>query len=263
MGTSSSKRKNHRSHPSKPRTQLKASQPEPALDNPRTSPVIAAASTEEEEAVESKVSEFESTSLLQQAQEATASYFALLESLDASRFDVNYDKEDCRVLTTDTEHSFILWAVFELPFSAEAFADLLKHIDRRVEWDTNLKSARMLWRVNQDLLVSHQTFKGVLTVKARDFIVLTSFCTRDGALYEVTQSVQAEHIPHQSGCVRATMHLGGYHILPLGPDRCRVTSVSETDLGGALPRILVKKMSALTFPKFVKGVRQMLARTTS
>jgi hypothetical protein len=263
MGASLTKCKDCFTGPSDHRVPLITPESQPIHDKSGSFPVIVSASTDEEEPVEMETSEFDNARLLRQAQEATASYFALLESLDARRFDVNYDKEDCRVRTTDTERSFLLWAEFELPFSADAFADLLKHIERRSEWDANLQSARMVWRVNQDNIVSHQTFKGVLTVKARDFIVLTSFCTRDGALYEVTQSVESEHYPPQSGCVRATLHLGGYHILPLGPHSCRVTSVSETDLGGALPRMVVKKMSALTFPKFVRGVKQMLSRTTS
>jgi hypothetical protein len=213
--------------------------------------------------VELEASEFDSQQLLKQCEEATANFLSLLESLDESRFDVNYDKEDCRVMTVDTDRSFLLLAVFTMPCSAEAFISTIKQIDRRAEWDANLQAARIVCRVDEDTFVSHQTFRKVLTVKARDLLVVSSFSTRNGAWLEVNQSVLSAHYPEQPDCVRATLFLGGKLVERLEPNSCRVTCLSETDLGITLPRMIVKKLTALAFPKFVKSMKRGMSQVAS
>jgi hypothetical protein len=208
--------------------------------------------------VELEASEFDSQQILMQCEEATANFLGLLESFDESRFEVNYDKEDCRVLTVDTPRSFLMWAVFNMPCSAEAFIRTIKHIDRRAEWDANLQAVRTVCCVDESTFVSHQTYRKVLTAKARDLLVVSSFSTHNGAWLEVSQSVQSEYYPEQPDCVRATLFLGGNLVEALGTDVCRVTCLSETDLGSTLPRMIVKKLTALAFPKYVRSLKRAI-----
>lgn len=213
--------------------------------------------------VELQESEFNSKELQVLCDEASSSFFALLESLDPARFTLNSDKDGCRVMTADTDRSFMLWAVFDMPCSAEAFIEFLKQIERRVEFDSNMQAAKVLCRIDENVIVSQQTYKGVLAVKARDLIILSCYRNFKDSKCEISQSVQSAHYPEQPNCVRATLHLGGYHAQPIDANSCRVTSVSETDLGGALPRMVVKKMSAMAFPNFIKNVRVAMSRITT
>lgn len=213
--------------------------------------------------IEQPMSGFNSAELRGLCDEATERFFALYDSLDESRFSLSYDKEGCRVMTCDTERSFMIWVVFEIQCSADVFVDFLKQVERRVDVDTNLKAAKVIHRIDDDALVSHLTYKGVLSVSARDLIVLSCYRKFKGAMCEVSQSVRSPEYPETSACIRATLHIGGFHIQPIDDNSCRVTSISETDLGGSLPKMVVKKMAALAFPNLVKNVRTAISRITS
>jgi len=236
---------------------------EPLASKPPPSPAYLNTASTESASVELHENEFDLPELEAMCEEAEINFFELLDSLDASRFALNYDKDGIRVLTADTERSFLLWAVFDMPCSAPDFMSFVKNIQARVEWDSNLQDAKVVCKVNENTFVTHQTYRGVLTVKARDLLVLSCYRTYKGSPCEVSRSIRSPHYPERNTCVRAILHLGGYLAEPTGENTCRVTCVNETDLGGALPKIIVKKLSALAFPTFVKNVKVAMSRITS
>lgn len=194
---------------------------------------------------------------------AQTTFFTLLNSLDPSDFTLNYEKDGCRVMTADTQRNFLIWTVFDMPFPADSVMAFLKDIEHRTDWDPNMQEARIVCKVDDDTFVNYQTYKGVLAVKPRDLLILSSYRNYKGSKCEFSQSIQSLHYPERDDAVRAKLEIGGMVVQAVDANSCKVTSISETDLGGALPKMIVKKLSTHSFPSVVKNMRAGMSRLHS
>lgn|GEM_PF-4326476 len=128
----------------------------------------------------------------------------------------------------------------ELDCAASACADYTIHrlLETQGEWNHSFLDGD---RVDEgDHRLYRLAYAGVWPVKPRDFVYRAWISPDDdGGATEISGSVVDERFGPAPGRVRGRILLAWRRVEALGPDRCRYTSIAQSDIGGHVPGWMV------------------------
>ncbi|EJD54297.1 Bet v1-like protein [Auricularia subglabra TFB-10046 SS5] len=130
-------------------------------------------------------------------------------------------------------------------------------------WDTRLDSAGVLQRFDPHAIQFYTVMKGQLFISPRDFVgvqLVERGAAPNGTITVTQTSVpDEEHVPDQSGRVRAKAHFGGWLIEPDGAD-VKLTYIACISLEGSIPLAAVRTV-ATEIPMCTGRVRDVFAKS--
>ena len=107
---------------------------------------------------------------------------------------------------------------------------------------------------NSELDVTYFIYKKILTVSARDLLLVTrKYSLLGGACCTINRSFEHPTFPERQDRVRAYLALGGFFVRPLKGDNegltAEVTCLSKVNPKGYLPIAMMKNLSARELSK--------------
>lgn len=171
-------------------------------------------------------------------------------------------QERCAVFTKNTEDGFVIRSEWWTRFDPKEYLDFLGNLSKRKTWDKNVEDMHLVEQLEPQIKVFYQSYKSFFMISARDLVLACKKFPLGRAWIDTCSSIDFPTCPLKPGFVRAHVKIGGYYVealeQPEGVYRSRVVSYTEGSFGGALPRSLVKKLSAINVPHFVKAVDEAL-----
>ena len=173
------------------------------------------------------------------------------------------NKDNLVIYSKDTPRGFLLRSEWLMEFEPAEFIQFLGNVELRVAWDRKMESVTRLKTILSEYGVYYQKYKKVMLLAQRDLLYVSKTFQLGDAWVDICSSIDLpEFPPDQNDTVRMRVFLGGYYAEPLaspsGPLKTKVTCVSECDFGGAVPRAIVKKVTAITIPSYVREVEEAL-----
>ena len=172
-------------------------------------------------------------------------------------------KDNLTIYSKDTPRGFLLRSEWLMEFEPAEFIQFLGNVELRKNWDKKMESVTKLQTILSEYGVYYQKYKKIMLLAQRDLLYVSKTFQLGDAWVDICSSIEMpEFPPDQNDIVRMRVFLGGYYAEPLtnptGPMKTKVTCVSECDFGGAIPRAIVKKVTAITIPSYVKEVEDAL-----
>lgn len=171
-------------------------------------------------------------------------------------------QERCAVYTKNTTDGFVIRSEWWTKFPPKQYLDFLGNLEKRKTWDRNVEDMHLVEQLEPQVKVFYQAYKSFFMIAARDLVLACKKFPVGRAWIDTCSSIDFPACPLKPGFVRAHITLGGYYVealeQPEGDYQARVVSYTEGSFGGALPRSLVKKLSAINVPHFVKAVDEAL-----
>ena len=167
--------------------------------------------------------------------------------------------EDFKVFGKDTEHGLMLKTNWTVPYSPDVYISFIRDFEARKRWDRNIEECRKLCYLAPDISINYQRYKKMMVVSKRELLVACRTVPLGDSVLDVSCSVETEEIPVAEDVVRARLHLGGYHVQPCEAGT-KITAISVMDFGGAVPKPVLKRMSAFGLLLFTKALGTALAR---
>ena len=172
------------------------------------------------------------------------------------------EKQHLRVYGKDTPRGFLLRSEWLMPYRPSEFISFLGDVELRLTWDRKMESVRCLRSILGEYGVYYQTYRKIMLLAQRDLLYVSKTFQSGDAWVDICTSVDLAEVPGTKDVVRMRLFLGGYFAEPLpvpeGDLISRVVCVSECDFGGSVPRAIVKKVSAITIPSYVKEIEDAL-----
>jgi len=173
------------------------------------------------------------------------------------------NKDNVMVHSKDTPRGFLLRSEWLMEFEPGEFIQFLGDVELRRTWDKKMESVTKLKTIMSEYGVYYQKYKKIMLLAQRDLLYVSKTFQMGDAWVDICSSIELpEFPPDQQDTVRMRVFLGGYYAEPLatpsGLLKTKVTCVSECDFGGAIPRAIVKKVTAITCPSYVKEVDDAL-----
>ncbi|XP_061414475.1 stAR-related lipid transfer protein 5 [Lethenteron reissneri] len=133
----------------------------------------------------------------------------------------------------------------------------------RVKWDRNVRAFQILQSLDEELSVCRTITSSAAmgVISARDFVdVVLVKRYDDGSIASNATHVVHESCPPQSGYVRGFNHPCGCMCLPVPgePNKTKMVTFFQTDLGGYLPRSLVDSFFPSTMAEFYSNLSKAL-----
>jgi hypothetical protein len=174
------------------------------------------------------------------------------------------EKENVRVYGRDTNRGFLLRSEWLIAHEPDVFIRFLGDVDLRLTWDKKMESVRRLKTIPPDYGVYYQTYRKIMLLAQRDLLYVSKTFAVGQAWADVCTSVDLAEAGEVKDVVRMRLYLGGYYVERLekevGKMLSRVICVSECDFGGSVPKAIVKKVSAITIPSYVREVEEALRK---
>jgi hypothetical protein len=76
----------------------------------------------------------------------------------------------------------------------------------------------------------------------------------------VSTSCEVDEYPPTPDSIRANISLSGYYLEPISSSGTRIISYTIADVGGSIPKSLVKTASATAVPRFIKNLEKGLKK---
>lgn len=173
------------------------------------------------------------------------------------------NKGNLIVHSKDTPRGFLLRSEWLMEFEPSEFIQFLGDVELRPNWDKKMESVTQVKSILSEYGVYYQKYKKIMLLAQRDVLYVSKTFQLGTAWVDICSSIELpEFPPDQNDTVRMRLFLGGYYAeplaVPVGALKTKVTCVSECDFGGAVPRAIVKKVSAITIPSYVKEVEDAL-----
>jgi len=173
------------------------------------------------------------------------------------------NKDNLIIHSKDTPRGFLLRSEWLMEFEPSEFIQFLGDVSVRPSWDKKMESVTQVKSIMSEYGVYYQKYKKIMLLAQRDVLYVSKTFQLGTAWVDICSSVELpEFPPDENGTVRMRLFLGGYYAEPLaepvGVLKTKVMCVSECDFGGAVPRAIVKKVSEITIPSYVKEVEVAL-----
>ncbi|KAM6965152.1 steroidogenic acute regulatory protein, mitochondrial [Aplochiton taeniatus] len=228
----------------------------------RRSSLLSSRIEEEEEYNEEEVS------YVKQGEEALQKSISILSQQDGWTTEIiaaNGDKVLSKVLP-DIGKVFKLEVVLDQP-SDSLYGELVDNMEQMGEWNPNVKQVKILQRVGQDTMVTHEVAAETPgnVVGPRDFVSVRCAKRRGSTCFLAGMSTEHSGMPAQRGVVRAENGPTCIVMRPCdnNPDKTKFTWLLSIDLKGWIPKTIINKVLSQTQVDFAKHLRQRMANHES
>jgi hypothetical protein len=132
---------------------------------------------------------------------------------------------------------------FEINLSAHRVYQLLYNLNYRSQWDKHLSKFKIIKIIDEHTDLMYCYFKAPALVTDRDYIQKRVLAKNiQGADYVIGFiSVEDPSVPVNKGIIRAHTFISGYMIFSTGDQTCKMTSVSQTDFKGNIPKAILNQ----------------------
>lgn len=168
------------------------------------------------------------------------------------------DVDDIQVYGKTSDRGYFLKSVWRCEVPKERVIAFVRKYELRPTWDSNLAECRVV-ATGEGVRLTYHRLKQVFTVSPRDFVAATKGYENANALIEVATSVNYPAIPTVDKIIRAKIYFGVF-CAESEAARTRITTATEIDFGGVIPKALMLKMSARFTPTYVKNMRAGLQK---
>lgn len=201
--------------------------------------------------------------LLQGIHAKAEEFITIVTSPVPSDMELVVHQDKCSVYTKNTDDGFVIRSEWFTRYPPKDYLDFLGNLSRRTTWDKNVEDMHLVEQLEPQVKVFYQSYKSFFMISARDLVLACKKFPLNRAWIDTCSSIDFPACPLKPGFVRAHITIGGYYVEALEhPDdqyQSRVISYTNGSFGGALPRSLVKKLSAINVPHFVKVVDEAMA----
>ncbi|EPZ35176.1 START domain-containing protein [Rozella allomycis CSF55] len=182
--------------------------------------------------------------------------------LDPNEWESTVDNDDIQIYQNKrSQCCFRIHA--SLQNCAESCFDLLSDPMERPKWDELCEFARVVEEVDKFTRIVYVRMKPVWPTSARD-VVLLSHVTKlpDGRLLNVTKSITHPDCPDLSseGIVRMEAGIAGQICIKSTSNRCKLIQIADGDLGGWIPKSVIKFVATKALPNSFKAVNKILCK---
>lgn len=133
-----------------------------------------------------------------------------------------------------------------IPFSIDDVANVLLDDSQRKEFDEMLDQGTILNQYDPMTFVIYITFKRVLILSPRDFLLCGAFVKfKDGTYIFPTISIDRDDRPETKEFIRAKLHIGGWVLQPMGPDKTIAYYYNRADMKGSIPAFIMKQGASM------------------
>ncbi|EDR24305.1 phosphatidylcholine transfer protein, putative [Entamoeba dispar SAW760] len=184
---------------------------------------------------------------------------------DDEGWKVKQDKNGTKVLFRDAENEEILqvklktMALHDIP--AEVLHDVVQDPAYRTEWDTSMKSERLIEQIDENTEIGYYSVKMPFTIKNRDWVNMRSWWfNEDKSLFIIiNHSVEHEKAPVEKDFIRAKSLKTGY-IIEKTPDGTKLSFFSWNAWNGWIPHWCVNKATKTMVADCVEDLRKASAK---
>jgi hypothetical protein len=171
-------------------------------------------------------------------------------------------KDKIRVLSKDSESKYIIKSEYFLSVPANDFIDILCDVKRVKEWDENIERVELILSLPDDTSVVYMKYKRFLVISSRDVVLVNRVQRVHNGVAFISASCEMDEFPVTSEAVRATIDVSGYYI-EAADNGCRVIGYTVGDLGGKLPKAMVKAATSSALPRFIVSVEKYIKKRKS
>mmetsp|Transcript_6159 Transcript_6159/g.15782 ORF Transcript_6159/g.15782 Transcript_6159/m.15782 type:complete len:292 (-) Transcript_6159:64-939(-) len=166
-------------------------------------------------------------------------------------FKLKYDKKGFKVWgrSVKGDPAKMIKLSGRLPVSADVLFDTVMDCEYRMHWDASCRRSATLYRVGPASTIEYFHAKMPKPVRDRDSVARLQWVEEDGVFFLVQRSVNFKAAPVTKGAIRGILSISGYRVVPIGPDLCDVTYLSQSDPKGSLPKVVVNYISTSLAPK--------------
>ncbi|KAJ8286128.1 hypothetical protein GJAV_G00034860 [Gymnothorax javanicus] len=203
-------------------------------------------------------------SYIRQGEEALQKSISILSDQDGWQTEIvaaNGDKVLSKVLPD-------IGKVFKLEILLDQrqdnlYGELVDNMEQMGEWNPNVKQVKILQRIGQDTLVTHEMAAETPgnVVGPRDFVSVRCAKRRGSTCFLAGMSTQYPGMPEQKGFVRAENGPTCIVMRPSteDPNKTKFTWLLSIDLKGWIPKTIINRVLSQTQVDFAQHLRQRMA----
>ncbi|KAF5908111.1 steroidogenic acute regulatory protein, mitochondrial, partial [Clarias magur] len=201
--------------------------------------------------IEEEVLSESEQSYVQQGQEALQKSISILSDPDGWQTEIETstgDKVLSKVLP-DVGKVFRLEVVLDQQ-PDDLYEELVENMERMGEWNPNVKRVKILQKINQDTMVTHEVSGETPgnVVGPRDFVSVRCAKRRGSTCFLAGMSTQHPSMPEQKGFVRAENGPTCIVMKPSAddPNKTKFTWLLSLDLKGWIPKTVINRVLSQT-----------------
>ncbi|XP_058246687.1 steroidogenic acute regulatory protein, mitochondrial [Hemibagrus wyckioides] len=148
----------------------------------------------------------------------------------------------------------------------DLYEELVENMESMGEWNPNVKQVKILQKINQDTLVTHEVSGETPgnVVGPRDFVSVRCTKRRGSTCFLAGMSTQHPSMPEQKGFVRAENGPTCIVMRPNAddPNKTKFTWLLSLDLKGWIPKTVINRVLSQTQVDFANHLRDRMANNS-
>lgn len=208
----------------------------------------------------------EELSYVKQGENALNKAIHILSDQDGWTIEIeaeNGDKVLSKVLP-DVGKVFRLEVEVEQPPNS-LYEELVGNMEMMGDWNPKVKQVKILQKIGQDTMVTHEVSADMPAVGSRDFVSVRCVKRRGSTCFLAGMSTQHPNMPEQRGVVRGENGPTCIVLKPSAEDlnKTKFTWLLSLDLKGWLPKTAINTMLSRTQMDFADHLRKRMAANVS
>ncbi|XP_060786638.1 steroidogenic acute regulatory protein, mitochondrial [Neoarius graeffei] len=147
------------------------------------------------------------------------------------------------------------------------YEELVENMERMGEWNPNVKQVKILQKINQDTMVTHEVSAETPgnVVGPRDFVSVRCTKRRGSTCFLAGMATQHPSMPEQKGFIRAENGPTCIVMKPSAndPNKTKFTWLLSLDLKGWIPKTVINRVLSQTQLDFANHLRDRMANNNS
>lgn len=137
------------------------------------------------------------------------------------------------------------------------FSVIVDECESTPEWNPTLMDVRVLLTVGDNTMVVYNVAAAAAggVVSSRDFVYVMHYVQKDGWYVSAYVSTLYPTMPPQKGHVRGEQRPGLTRMRDIGPNKCHIESLLDTDLKGWLPQYLIDQAMSSVMLDYLKHLK--------
>jgi hypothetical protein len=143
-------------------------------------------------------------------------------------------------------------------YSKEQVFEAISNVSIRKQWDKIFAEFKVVESNDTDEIL-YMSIKAPMLIKDRDFVqrrkIWNQFPDEDSVILHF-KSVEHHLCPVKSSHIRANTIISGYYIQTISknPLRTRLTGITQTDIKGMIPKMIVNRISQSAPKEWMKNL---------
>jgi START domain len=170
------------------------------------------------------------------------------------------DKEGFLVYGQDIKEGFLIKAQWQSKHEPKKILEYMQMTEHRKKWDKNIELIEQVPGKSSDEFFTYAKYKKMIALSQRDMVIVSNIIETTDGIMIVSKSCNHIKYPEQEDFTRIKIFLGGYYFLYSNnfPYKTKVFTLTKANFGGSIPQVIIKKATALAFPKLYQGMEKCM-----